>query len=170
MLQLLHQPDTKLIAAAPHHWQQLEPRPGDQRLQWQNSFFKSTQRRLQRARNWQELTTSEPSGLDKVASSVASKWHLAAPTRNPTPSRLPPGISNTNPNISTIDQRLIRFPEEVADCGQNHWISLMPIKCKKSTNQTSPSDAVHALMPRLCCTTKYPTCVKLAQCHTVSVE
>ena len=27
------------------------------------------------SRNWQELTTSEPSGLDKVASSVASKWH-----------------------------------------------------------------------------------------------
>ena len=117
------------------------------------------------SRNWQELTTSEPSGLDKVASkwhqvwhqSVASKWHLAAPTRNPIPSRLPPGISNTNPNISTIDQRLIRSPEEVADCGQNHWISLMPIKCKKSTNQTSPSDAVHALMTRLCCTAKYPS-------------
>ena len=120
------------------------------------------------SRNWQELTTSEPSGLDKVASSVASKWHLAAPTRNPIPSRLPPGISNTNPNISTIDQRLIRSPEEVADCGQNHWISLMPIKCKK--NQTSPSDAVHALMTRLCCTAKYPMCIKLAQCHCDTVD
>ena len=124
------------------------------------------------SRNWQELTTSEPSGLDKVASSVASKWHLAAPTRNPIPSRLPPGISNINPNISTIDQRLIRSPEEVADCGQNHWISLMPIKCKKSgsTNQTSPSDAVHALMTRLCCTTKYPMCAKLAQCVTLCTQ
>ena len=84
--------------------------------------------RLLVSMNWHGLTTSEPgsrqSGINWRQRGI---WfhhhcHLA--------SRFKP------PNIWTFDQRLIKAPEEVADCGRR-WISLMRIKCKKKWKQGS---------------------------------